>query len=112
MRVEWSREWAYTAAGAWTNAAVIGGRILAAVTQGVAEDAGFRAAVDVLDRLDPHRVFSTKFLDRLMPRNRDLTGDGKVDGADLAALLAKWGSGVVGGEASGTSSERSPQPRP
>jgi hypothetical protein len=112
VRVEWPKSWAYTAAGAWTNAEVIGGRILASVMKGMAEDAGFRAAVDVLDRLDPHRVFSTKFLERLMPRDRDLNGDGKVDGADLAALLAKWGSGVVGGEASGTSSERSPQPRP
>jgi hypothetical protein len=56
-------------------------------------DASFRTAVDILDRLDPHRIFCTKFLDRLMPRNRDLTGDGKVDGADLATLLAKWGTG-------------------
>jgi hypothetical protein len=72
-----AKGWAYNAAGAWTNAEVIGGRILASVTQGMAEDAGFRAAVDVLDRLDPHRVFSTKFLERLMPRDRDLNGDGK-----------------------------------
>jgi hypothetical protein len=93
VRVEWSGGWAYTAAGAWTNAEVIDGRIPASITQGVAEDAGFRAAVDMLDRLDPHRVFSTKCFDRLMPRSADLSGDGVVDGADLGATLARWGRG-------------------
>jgi hypothetical protein len=28
-----------------------------------------------------------------MPRNRDLTGDGQVNGADLASLLSKGGEG-------------------
>jgi hypothetical protein len=107
VRVEWSRGWAYTAAGARTNAEVIGGRILAAVTQGVADDAGFRASVDMLDAMDPHRMFSTTLLDRLMPRSADLDGNGVVDGADLAGLLSQWGAqggpadvsgdGVVGG---------------
>jgi hypothetical protein len=91
--VEWSKGWGYTGAGAWTNAEVIGTRIPASFTQGMAADAGFRTAVDMLDRLDPHRVFSTPFLDRLMPRSRDLTGDGQVNGADLAKLLSKWGEG-------------------
>jgi hypothetical protein len=95
VRVEWSRGWAYTVAGAWTNVEVIGGRILAAVMQGMAENPSFRTAVDILDRLDPHRVFSTPFLDRLMPRNRDLTGDGQVNGAYLASLLSKWGKGAT-----------------
>ena len=95
VRVEWSKGWGYTAAGAWTNAEVIGARIPASFTQGMAADAGFRTAVDMLDRLDPHRVFSTPFLDRLMPRSRDLTGDGQVNGADLANLLSKWGEGAT-----------------
>jgi hypothetical protein len=94
VRVERSKGWAYTAAGAWTNAEVIGTRIPASFTQGMAADAGFRTAVDMLDRLDPHRVFSTPFLDRLMPRSRDLTGDGQVNGAGLANLLSKWGEGA------------------
>jgi hypothetical protein len=82
VRVEWSKGWGYTAAGAWTNAEVIGTRIPASFTQGMAADAGFRTAVDMLDRLDPHRVFSTPFLDRLMPRRADLNRDGVVDGAE------------------------------
>jgi hypothetical protein len=30
-----------------------------------------------------------------MPRNRDLTGDGQVNGEDLASLLSKWGEGAT-----------------
>ena len=93
VRVEWSKGWGYTPAGAWTNQDVIGARIPASFTQGMAADASFRTAVDILDRLDPARIFSTPFLDRLMPRSRDFTGDGQVDGADLAKLLEKWGEG-------------------
>jgi hypothetical protein len=65
--------------------------------QGMAADAGFRTAVDMLDRLDPHRIFSTPFLDRLMPRSRDLTSDGQVNDADLAELLGRWTGGEAGG---------------
>jgi len=95
VRVEWSKGWAYTEAGAYTNDLTLGARIPASFTLGMAQDAGFRAAVDMLDAMDPHRVFSTKFLDRLMPRNRDLTGDGQVNGEDLASLLSKWGEGAT-----------------
>ncbi|MFO0000859.1 MAG: cholesterol oxidase substrate-binding domain-containing protein, partial [bacterium] len=80
VRVEWSKGWGYTPAGAWTNQDVIGTRIPASFTQGMAADASFRTAVDILDRLDPARIYSTPFLDRLMPRSRDLTGDGQVGG--------------------------------
>ena len=57
----------------------------------MAQDAGFRAEVGMLVPMDPHRVFSTKFLDRLMPRSEDLNEDGAVDGADSGAMLARWG---------------------
>jgi hypothetical protein len=88
-----AKGWAYNAAGAWTNAEVIGGRILASVMKGgMAEEASFRTAVDILDRLDPHRIRCTKFLERLMPRSADLIGDIVVDGADLGAMLASWSS--------------------
>ena len=91
VRVEWSKGWGYTAAGAWTNELVVGTNVPASFTQGFAAGADFRAAVDMLDRLDPHRVFSSAFLDRLMPRSADLDANGTVDGADLAELLAGWG---------------------
>ena len=92
VRVEWSKGWAYTEAGAYTNDLTLGARIPTSFTQGMAQDAGFRAAVDMLDAMDPHRVFSTKFLDALMPRSADLNGDGSVGAPDLATMLSAWGS--------------------
>ena len=92
VRVEWSKGWAYTDAGAYTNDETLQVRIPAAFTAGIPADADFRAAVDMLDRLDPFRIFSTKFLDRLMPRSADLNGDGTVDGGDLGNLMVDWGS--------------------
>lgn len=59
-RVEWSKGWAYTDDGVWSDEAVLGGVVPAAV--GPAEWAEADAA---LDRLDPHRVYGNAFLDRL-----------------------------------------------
>ena len=92
VRVEWSKGWAYTEAGAHTSDESIGWRVPASFSQGMSTDADFRAAVDVLDRLDPFRIFSTKFLDRLMPRSADLNGDGTVNDGDLSNMLLDWGS--------------------
>jgi FAD/FMN-containing dehydrogenase len=91
VRIEWSKGWAYTEAGAYTNDVTIQSRIPASFMQGMPVDANFRTAVDILDRLDPARIFSTRLLDRLMPRSADLNGDGTVDGADLADQLVAWG---------------------
>jgi FAD/FMN-containing dehydrogenase len=93
VRVEWSKGWAYTDDGAYTNDLTIAWRIPESFTQGMPADANFRTAVDILDRLDPARIFSTKLLDRLMPRTPDLTGDGVVDTADLSDMLTSWGPG-------------------
>ena len=92
VRVEWSKGWAYTDAGAYTNDETLQVRIPAAFTAGMPADADFRAAVDMLDRLDPFRIFSTRFLDRLMPRSADLNADGIVESGDLSNLLLDWGS--------------------
>ncbi|GGX34235.1 hypothetical protein GCM10010383_75670 [Streptomyces lomondensis] len=59
-RVEWSKGWAYTDDGVWSDAEVLGSVVPAAV--GPAE---WAAAEAVLDRLDPHRVYGNAFLDRL-----------------------------------------------
>jgi FAD/FMN-containing dehydrogenase len=67
VRVEWSKGWAYTLAGAWTESGILGGTIPAALSRGQAEGDGWAAAVAALDRLDPGRVFCTPLLDRLMP---------------------------------------------
>ncbi|MDF3145089.1 MULTISPECIES: cholesterol oxidase substrate-binding domain-containing protein [unclassified Streptomyces] len=59
-RVEWSKGWAYTRDGAWSDGEVLG----AVVPGSFGEDVWGRAA-GVLDRLDPHGVFGNAFLDRL-----------------------------------------------
>jgi hypothetical protein len=92
VRVEWSKGWAYTAAGGHTSDETLGVRIPASFSVGMPANADFRAAVDMLDRLDPFRIFSTRFLDRLMPRSADLNADGTVESGDLSNLLLDWGS--------------------
>ncbi len=61
LRPEWSKEWAFTASGAWSDGAALGGWIPAAFQD------GFAAARRVLDAHDPARVFGNTFLDRLLP---------------------------------------------
>ncbi|WP_407699481.1 cholesterol oxidase substrate-binding domain-containing protein [Streptomyces broussonetiae] len=60
-RAEWSKGWAYTADSAWADPEVLG----TAVPGTFGRDVWTRA-VTTLDRLDPHRVFTNAFLDRLL----------------------------------------------
>ncbi|WP_436988774.1 cholesterol oxidase substrate-binding domain-containing protein [Streptomyces sp. enrichment culture] len=60
-RVEWSKGWAYTDRAAWDDQEVIGTAVPASLP-------GWDGAVAALDRLDPHRVFTNPFLDRLLDR--------------------------------------------
>jgi FAD/FMN-containing dehydrogenase len=64
-RPEWSKGWAYTATGAWTDPGVITGTIPAAFRAG--PDPTWDSALATLDRHDPHRIFSNPFLDALLP---------------------------------------------
>ncbi|WP_225849282.1 cholesterol oxidase substrate-binding domain-containing protein [Streptomyces sp. HPF1205] len=64
VRVEWSKGWAYTDAAAWSDPDVLGRLIPAALRAGGGP--GWDEAVTTLDRLDPHRVLSTPFLDGLL----------------------------------------------
>jgi FAD/FMN-containing dehydrogenase len=59
-RVEWSKGWAYTDQAAWTDAEVLSRAVPSSLRP------GWDAAVSTLDRLDPARVFSNPFLDRLL----------------------------------------------
>ncbi|MGW6544967.1 cholesterol oxidase substrate-binding domain-containing protein [Streptomyces massasporeus] len=59
-RVEWSKGWAYTDDGVWSDEEVLG----AVVPAAVGRDAWAEADA-ALDRLDPHRVYGNAFLDRL-----------------------------------------------
>ncbi|MET9086332.1 cholesterol oxidase substrate-binding domain-containing protein [Streptomyces sp. NPDC004237] len=62
-RVEWSKGWAYTESGVWSDEEVLGVRIPDSFGGAV-----WDGAVRVLDRLDPHRVFGNGFLDGVLVR--------------------------------------------
>ncbi|MBW8797620.1 MAG: FAD-binding protein [Streptomyces sp.] len=62
-RVEWSKGWAYTESGVWSDEEVLGTRVPESFGSAV-----WDAAVEVVDRLDPHRVFSNGFLDGMLVR--------------------------------------------
>lgn len=67
VRPEWSKGWAYSAAGAWTSRRVLRHTIREAYTRGHQPGAGFEWARRTLNHHDPHRVFSNDFLDVLLP---------------------------------------------
>ncbi|WP_328505374.1 cholesterol oxidase substrate-binding domain-containing protein [Streptomyces sp. NBC_00391] len=64
-RVEWSKGWAYTDEAAWSDEEVLGTVVPESFDDG--EGPGWDGATEILDRLDPHRVYGNTFLDRLFP---------------------------------------------
>ncbi|MEV6006047.1 cholesterol oxidase substrate-binding domain-containing protein [Streptomyces sp. NPDC051976] len=64
VRVEWSKGWAYTDTAAWSDPDVLTGAIPA--SQRAGGGPGWDEAVATLDRLDPHHVLSSPFLDTLL----------------------------------------------
>ena len=65
-RVEWSKGWAYTPAGAYTDPAVIDSYIPSVYSAGQPAGAQFADAVARLDALDPHHIYSSPLLDQLL----------------------------------------------
>jgi hypothetical protein len=66
VRPEWSKAWACTSTAPWTNTAILGTSIPAAVSAGQASDDGWSTAVSILTTTyDPNGVFSNPFLDTL-----------------------------------------------
>ena len=63
---EWSKGWAYTARGAWTNRTMLARTIPDAFRVGRVPEATWDAAVATLERLDPHRVFTSPLLRSLL----------------------------------------------
>ena len=58
--------WAYTAAGAYTHRGMLTRAIPAAYRAGRRHGDDWDWAVATLNRYDPHRVFSNRFLDALL----------------------------------------------
>jgi FAD/FMN-containing dehydrogenase len=66
-RVEWSKGYAYSAAGAQTDEGVLRRTIPSTFPSDPGRRNGWDATRRRLDALDPHRTFSNPFLDRLLP---------------------------------------------
>jgi hypothetical protein len=66
IRPEWSKGWAYTSAGPWTNSTMLSSTIPAGVNAGQSQD-NFQVASAAFDTYDPHRIFGNTFLDVLLP---------------------------------------------
>lgn len=60
-RVEWSKGWAYTGSGPYTDAAMLGSTLPSAY------GSGFATARATLNALDPRRIYSSPLLDHLLP---------------------------------------------
>jgi FAD/FMN-containing dehydrogenase len=67
VRPEWSKGWAYSPTAAWSDPTILGTTIPATNTTARAPDDDWASALETLDRLDPHRIFTNTFLDVLMP---------------------------------------------
>ena len=66
VRPEWSKGWAFSAAGAWTNTTMLTTTIPAAINAGQSQD-NFQVAAAAFDAYDPYRIFGNSFLDALLP---------------------------------------------
>ena len=66
VRPEWSKGWAYTARGAWTNRRFLERTLPRAFRVGRPPDQTWDAAVRTLERLDPHAVFTSPLLRSLL----------------------------------------------
>jgi FAD/FMN-containing dehydrogenase len=67
VRPEWSKAWAVTPSGAWTDPTVLGTTIRNAMNAGQPPNDDFDTARATLNRYDPGRVFGNTFLDTLLP---------------------------------------------
>lgn len=67
FRPEWSKGFAFTGSAAYQDLSMLGEGVPAMYRAGYAGGVDWDSARAGLDALDPHRVFSNTFLDRLLP---------------------------------------------
>jgi len=67
VRFEWSKGWAYSSSGGWSNTSILNSTVPAMYTTGQAAGDGWSAALATLDTYDPHRIFAAPLHDVLMP---------------------------------------------
>lgn len=66
VRPEWSKGWGYTSSGAWTSDDVVDNRVPATFRAGQPLNDNWDSARQMLDILDPTRVFTSDFVTRLL----------------------------------------------
>ncbi|GAA1777817.1 cholesterol oxidase substrate-binding domain-containing protein [Nocardioides hankookensis] len=66
VRPEWSKGWGYTSSGAWTSGTVVDTTVPNTFRTGYPLNDNWDSARAMLDILDPARVFSSAFVDRLL----------------------------------------------
>jgi FAD/FMN-containing dehydrogenase len=66
VRPEWSKGWAYTSAGAWTSNDVVDNKVPTTFRTGYPTNDNWDSGRAMLDILDPARVFSSAFVDKLL----------------------------------------------
>lgn len=59
--------WGYSPAAAWDEPTVVDQLVAQSLRQGLVADNDWDSAVRQLNEADPHRLFSSPLLDRLMP---------------------------------------------
>jgi FAD/FMN-containing dehydrogenases len=67
VRPEWSKAWAVTDSGAWTDTTILTSTIKNTMNAGQPVNDNFDTARATLNGYDPNRVFSNPFLDVLLP---------------------------------------------
>lgn len=66
-RVEWSKGWGYTHTGVWNNLNVLQNIIPQSFDKGSETNDSWNEALSIFNKYDPHRLFSSPFLDVLLP---------------------------------------------
>ena len=66
VRPEWSKGWGYTASGAWTSDPVIDTNVPVTFRAGQLLNDNWDSARQMLDILDPARVFTSDFVTKLL----------------------------------------------
>ncbi|MDC9590629.1 cholesterol oxidase substrate-binding domain-containing protein [Xenorhabdus sp. XENO-10] len=65
-RVEWSKGWAYGKTTAWEDTDVLTKKIPASFTDGLSADNNWASTVSALQKYDPHHVFRSPLLNKLL----------------------------------------------
>lgn len=84
LRMEWAKCWGFSGTAPWADKDVLGGYVPDSYRAGQSPGDNWDTGVATLDSLDPHRVFTNKFLDELL-----VSGRGRALPGGSAAALAR-----------------------